>query len=384
MRLGIGSLLTDHLHLLRNRRVGLITNHTGVAETLESTIDVLLSHKVHVRALFGPEHGVRGEAQAGKAVENGVDPETGIPAYSLYGNQLAPTAAQLEDIDVLICDLQDIGCRFWTYSNTMAYSMAVAAGLGIDFLVLDRPNPIGGERVEGNLVSEGFFSFVGGYRLPIRHGFTLGELARYLNESEAMGARLHVVPVEGWSRSWYFEDTGLSWVPPSPNMPTVDTAVVYPGTCLFEGTSLSEGRGTAKPFEWIGAPWLEGSAWARSLNALELPGVRFRPLHFTPTFHKYANQACQGVQVHVTDRRSFSPVRVGLHMLQTARAQDPEAFSWRPARDDGRLPFDLLAGGSELRLALEAGTAADEILREWEAELSEFVEHRQAFFLYRR
>lgn len=383
MRLGIDTLLTKYLHLVRGRRAGLITNHTGVNAHLDSTIDLLNSHsEIELVALFGPEHGVRGAAQAGDKVEDSVDSQTGLPTYSLYGNRLAPTGAQLEGIEVLICDLQDLGCRFWTYSNTMAYSLAAAGLSGLDYLVLDRPNPIGGLAVEGNLVAEGFFSFVGGYPLPIRHGLTMGELAGYLNDTEAMGARLHVIPLEGWSRGMYFDETGQCWVPPSPNMPTVETAVVYPGTCLFEGTNLSEGRGTTKPFEWVGAPWLDGSAWARSLNSLGLPGVRFRPVYFTPTFHKHALQACEGVQVHVTDRRVFEPVRTGLHLVHSARAQDPVSFSWRPAGNDGLLHFDRLAGSSDVRLALEGETNPDEIVANWRSELDSFRERREKFLLY--
>lgn len=383
MRLGIDTLLTKYLHLVRGRRVGLITNHTGVNAHLESTIDLLNSHnEIELVALFGPEHGVRGGAQAGDKVKDSVDSQTGLPTYSLYGNRLTPTGAQLEGIEVLICDLQDLGCRFWTYSNTMAYSLAEAGRAGLDYLVLDRPNPLGGLAVEGNLVAEGFFSFVGGYPLPIRHGLTMGELAHYLNDTEAMRARLHVIPLEGWSRGMYFDETGLCWVPPSPNMPTVETAVVYPGTCLFEGTNLSEGRGTTKPFEWVGAPWLDGSAWARSLNSLGLPGVRFRPVYFTPTFHKHALQACEGVQIHVTDRQVFEPVRTGLHLVHSARAQDPVSFSWRPAGNDGHLHFDRLAGSSDARLALEREANPDEIMASWCSKVDIFRERREHFLLY--
>lgn len=388
VRSGLEVLLDRRLDLLAGRRVGLITNHTGVNRRLESTVDLLAAQPgVQLTALFAPEHGLRGDKQAAEHVPAFTDPRTGLPVYSLYGptrETRKPAPAMLEDVDILVCDLQEGGVRYFTYLATMGYAMEAAAERGIPFVVLDRPNPIGGLAVEGNVLDERFRSFVGAYSLPIRHGLTLGEIAHFLNEQYRIGADLIVVPMEGWRRGMYFWDTGLPWVQPSPNIPSPMTLVVYPGTCLFEGTNLSEGRGTTRPFEWIGAPWIDAYAWAETMNKLDLPGVRFRPVYFTPTFSKHQGVPCQGVEVHVTDPRAFRPVATGLHLLATARAQNEKAFSWVPPLGEGGEWFiDLLVGTDELRLALEAGRAVTDLIAAWDDAASEWSRRREAYFMYR-
>ena len=362
---------------LKGRRVGLITNPTGVNRDLVSTVDLLHQHPdVELVALFGPEHGVRGEVQDGLAVEAYTDPVTGLPVYSLYGDTPKPTQEMVAGLDTLAFDIQDVGVRFYTYLSTMVLAMEAAADYGLQFVVLDRPNPLTGVKVEGPLLDPAFQSFVGCGPVPIRHGLTLGELALFFNAERGIGADLTVVPLAGWTREQWYDETGLAWIPPSPNMPTLDTATVYPGTCLFEGTNLSEGRGTTKPFEWIGAPWIDGTAWARALNDLDLPGVRFRPVTFRPTFSKFAGESCQGVQVHVRDRDCFKPVRTGLAMLATARQRWPEHFEWKPDH------FDRLMGTDRVRLALDQGTAVEEIGADWEAAEADFVRRSQRYWLY--
>lgn len=387
VRTGLEVLLEEQLDLLAGKRTGLITNHTGVDSRLQSTVDRLASHPdVNLVALFGPEHGLRGDVQAGDEVATFTDERTGLPVYSLYGktkDTRKPTAAMLQDVDVLVCDLQDGGSRYFTYVYTMAYAMEAAAKQSIPYVLLDRPNPIGGDAVEGNIVHADFRSFVGAYALPVRHGMTMGEIATLLNAEYAIGADVHVVKMDGWKRSDYFWETGLPWVSPSPNVPSPHTLVVYPGTCLFEGTNLSEGRGTTRPFEWIGAPWLDGYRWADTLNELQLPGVMFRPVHFVPTFSKHKDTPCQGVEVHVTDPRAFRPVRTGIHLLATAREQDETAFAWlEPPRRGGRYFIDLLAGTDELRRHLDAGDDPSELIRRWDAELPDWLPVRARYTFY--
>lgn len=386
-RSGLDVLLTDKLGLIKGRRVGLITNHTGVDGRLQSGVDRLANHRdVRLTALFGPEHGLRGDVQAGDEVASYTDERTGLPVYSLYGatkDTRKPTAEMLADVDILLCDLQDGGSRYFTYVYTMAYALEAAAEAGIAYAVLDRPNPIGGAAVEGNVLHPDFRSFVGAYALPMRHGMTMGEIATLLNANYDIGADLHVIPMDGWRRDAYFWETGLPWVSPSPNVPTPHTLVAYPGTCLFEGTNMSEGRGTTRPFEWIGAPWIDGHAWSEQLNGLSLAGVMFRPVHFTPTFSKHHGVPCQGVEVHVTDPRQFRPVATGLHLLATARDQNPDEFAWLPPyRPGGRQFIDLLAGTDALRLGLDAGRDVDDFLEAWEQDAEQWLPLRERSLLY--
>jgi uncharacterized protein YbbC (DUF1343 family) len=361
--------------------VGLTTNPTGVTRELVPTIDAFHAHPdIRLKAIFGPEHGARGDAQDAVPVESGLDEATGLPVHSLYGEHLKPTDELLEGVEALVFDVQDVGARFYTYASTLTYSLEAAAENSIPMVVLDRPNPVNGVSVEGNVLEGGFESFVGLHPIPMRHGMTVGELARLFNEK--IGADLSVVEMEGWRREMWFDETGLPWVQPSPNIPTPETAAVYPGTCLFEGTSISEGRGTTRPFELIGAPWIDGGRWAGALNGLGLRGVKFRPCHFTPTFSKYAGEGCGGVQVHVTYREHHRPVETALHMLSTALSLWPEEFGWLPPGGDGRLHFDLLAGTDRTRRGLSAGVPVDEIVEGWRKGLESFMERRKDYLLY--
>jgi uncharacterized protein YbbC (DUF1343 family) len=372
----------DVNRLIRGRRVGLVTNHSGVDSQLRATADRLHETDAGLVLLFGPEHGIRGDAEDGVAVDTITDPRTGVPAVSLYGERRQPSPAELDQLDILLFDIQDVGVRFYTYLYTMSLAMEACAEAGIPFVVLDRPNPIDGLTVEGNLLeAPAFASFVGLYPIPIRYGLTIGELARLFHREFAIDAELHVVDMQGWRRSMTWDQTGLPWVPPSPNMPTVDTARVYPGMCLFEGTTVSEGRGTTRPFEQIGAPFLDGFALADQLNALALPGALFRPVSFRPAFSKHVETQCRGVHVHVTQPQSFLPVRTGLHALQAVRRAGADAFAWRTNRD-GIHNFDKLAGTDRLRQRLDAEADVDDLLAEWSRERQDFEERRRDYLQY--
>jgi uncharacterized protein YbbC (DUF1343 family) len=366
VRLGIEVAMRDPPAVLQGA-VGLVTNHTGVDSQLRSDIELLNSLPgVRLHALFGPEHGLWGEAQAGEPVEASTDPISGAPVYSLYGPVQKPTPDMLAGLSVLVIDLQDAGARYWTYIYTMARCIQAAGERGIPVVVLDRPNPIGGTRMEGNIQEEDFLSGVGLYPLPNRHGLTMGELARHFNATYGFDAELTVVPCEGWRRDMLLWDTGLPYVPGSPNTPTLESLLLYPGTCLFEGTTLSEGRGTTKPFEVIGAPWVNPFALASTLNALGLTGVRFRPTHFVPTFSKHQGELCRGVQVHVTDSYAVDAVGIGVHVITALRRLFPRDLVWRPPLGvGGRYFIDLLSGCDSFRQAVDDGAEAAEILASW-------------------
>ncbi len=381
VRLGIDVLLADDAAILRGRRVGLITNHTGRNADGASTIDLLHEHPaIELVALFSPEHGIRGTAEAGERVESGRDERTGLPVHSLYGETRAPTAAMLEGVDVLVYDIQDIGSRYYTYVWTMALAMRAAAHHGIPFVVLDRPNPIGGELVQGNVLEPEHASFVGLYPVPMRHGLTVGEMARLVNAEFGVGADLTVVPMEGWRREMWFDLTGLPWTAPSPNMPSLESATHYPGTCLFEGTNLSVGRGTPLAFQQIGAPWLDHEALVRRLDAYGLPGVRFEAVTFTPERPgdgKYGGVAVRGVRFVATDRDRYDPTRAAVAALIEIRRLHPDRLEWRGAH------FDRLAGTERLRGRIEAGASLDEITADWEAQTAAFARLREPHLLYR-
>lgn len=379
---GIDVLLTRKPDLLAGRRLGLVTNPTGVTRDLRSDIDALRSlPRSELVALFGPEHGIRSDVQDGIAVASDLDRRTGLPVHSLYGPQKKPTGEMLSDVDLLIYDMQDVGARFYTYLWTLYHVLFAAAERGLEIIVLDRPNPLGGELVEGPMLDPAFASFVGEYPIPIRYGLTVGELATLFNQTAK--ANLTVIPMEGWHRSAWYDRTGLPWVLPSPNMPTLDTAIVYPGTCLFEGTNLSEGRGTTKPFEFVGAPWVEAEDLAEALNRRRLPGVAFRPVYFTPTYSKFSGQQCGGVQLHVLDRAIFRPVEAGLYLLSILSHMYPDRFSWLPTSWEGKPPhFDLLMGTDSVRRQLEAGVTVPEIVEGWQIGLEGFQEKRTGLFLY--
>lgn len=297
-------------------KCGLITNHTGVLRDLSSTVD-MLKDKCDLVALFGPEHGVRGDIQAGENVSSYTDKGTGLPVYSLFGDDISESEKALVSLDTVIFDIQDVGARFYTYAYTMTDTMKLCAEHGISFVVLDRPNPLGGIKAEGTVLDRRFSSFVGRFPTPTRCGLTLGEFALMMNETEGIGCDLTVVPMEGWKRDMYYDDTDLVFIQPSPNIPTVDTAFVYIGTCIFEETNLSEGRGTTKPFEMIGAPWLDSRAVIEAVGKQD--GVILRECSFTPTFSDYKDMFCHGIQLHVTDRNSFSPFEVGIRLFDAIR-----------------------------------------------------------------
>jgi uncharacterized protein YbbC (DUF1343 family) len=378
---GIDVLRRDGYRALAGRRFGLITNHTGVDATLTATADLLRTAGVgELVALFGPEHGIRGDAAEGEHVASGQDALTGLPVHSLYGDGYEPRAEWLADLDAVVFDIQDIGARFYTYIQTMATSMAVAGRLGVEYIVLDRPNPLGGLIVEGTVVEPGFSSFVGLHPLATRHGLTAGEIARFYIATGwvAPAPRLTVITMEGWQRSMYYEETGLPWVPPSPAATTPEMAVCYPGTCLFEGTNVSEGRGTTRPFEIIGAPFIDG--WALRGAVGPLPGALLRPHFFRPTASKHAGLSCGGVQIHVTDRHAFRPYETALRLFAALLRLYPHDI-----RFTGEYPgnyFDLLQGTDRVRRGLLADKPVERILTELAPSLAAFGERRAEVLLY--
>lgn len=383
---GLEVLVRRRTRLLRGRRFALLAHQASVDGALRHAADLLGSlggsRLVH---LLAPEHGLWGAAQDHAAIPSTRDPVTRRRVFSLYGARRAPSAAMLRGLDALIVDLQDIGARYYTFAWTTVLALRACARAGVDVIVLDRPNPLGGERVEGNVPDPAFASFVGLHPLPARHGLTIGELATYVNETYRVGCRLTVVPMRGWRRSMSWEDTGLPWVAPSPNMPTPDTARVYPGGCLIEGTNLSEGRGTTRPFEWVGAPYLDAHRYARALAGLELPGVHFRPARFVPTFHKWAGRACGGVQLHVTDRDRFKPFLTGLALIAAARRTAPRGFGWRRPPyefEHTRLPIDILCGTDAIRQAIDRGHPLPTIERRWADDLRTWKLRRTPFLAY--
>jgi uncharacterized protein YbbC (DUF1343 family) len=375
VKTGLDILVHEQAHLLANQGVGLVSMPAAVLSDLTLSLEALRIAGIKVTALFGPEHGFGGAALDGAHVDNATDPRTGLPVYSLYGAINGPTAEMLGNVDVLIFDMQDVGARFYTYLSTLFYVLRSAGRSDKPVLVLDRPNPITGSRVEGVPIASGFESFVGIVDIPMRHGMTLGELARYMNAEYALQADLHVIEMHGWQREMWFDETALPWVPTSPAMPHLSTAILYPGMCLLEGTNLSLGRGSALPFEVCGAPWLDGYALAKALNRLQLPGVRFRETVFTPSTSNHAGSECRGVQVHVTDRDSLRPVEMALYLIAIARCFSGDAWMWNPH-------FERLAGDGRLRSALEAGTSVAEILATWEESIAAFVHQREKYLMY--
>lgn len=377
VRPGVERLAAAPPAVLAGRRVGLITNHTGITRDGTSTIDVLAGLPgLRLVALFSPEHGIRGVAGPGEKVASGVDERTGLPIHSLYGETRKPTPQMLVGVEALVFDIQDIGARPYTYIYTLALAMEAAAEQGIPFVVLDRPNPLGGDAVEGNLLDPAFASFVGMYPIPARHGMTAGELARLFNERFGIGANLTVVPVQGWRRDAWFDETGLPWVNPSPNIRRLEAAIHYPGTVFLEGTNLSEGRGTDLPFEQTGAPWLRAEEVAAEMDALNLPGVRFDAvrLSVSPQARKFPGQTLPGVRLTLTDRETYQPVRSVLLLIDTIRRLHPANFEWSGT-------MDRLAGTDRLRRAVETG-ALPALLAEWEAEAARFRASRAPYLLY--
>lgn len=381
--LGVEVLLDEHKDLLEGKRVGLITNPTGVDQDMNSIVDLLHNDPdINLTTLYGPEHGVRGSAQAGEYVEYYIDENTGLPVYSLYGETRKPTPEMLENVDVLLFDIQDVGTRFYTYIYTMALAMEAAEENDIQFIVLDRPNPLGGDKVEGPVLDPEYASFVGKYPIPLRHGMTVGELAKLFNNEFGIGADLTVIEMDSWKRWMGYEDLPVEFVMPSPNMPTLNTALVYPGAALIEGTNVSEGRGTTRPFELIGAPFINSTELAGTLNELELPGVTFRAASFTPMYSKHSGTLSHGIQIHVTDREAYQPVVTGLHIVKTIHDLYPEDFAFRAENSAGVSFFDNLIGNGWIREAIENGESVESMKAQWQDGLNEFKETREAYLLY--
>jgi uncharacterized protein YbbC (DUF1343 family) len=387
MRIQLGSERLLASSALDGKRVGVVCNPASVDHALGHIADRLAVHpRARLAAIFGPQHGVRSDVQENMIeTGHGTDDLRRVPVYSLYSDTREPTADMLRGLDVLVIDLQDVGTRIYTYIYTMAYCLTAARKHSLGVIVCDRPNPIDGVSVEGPMLVPGFESFVGLYPMPMRHGMTIGEIARLFNEHFGIGADLEVVTMGGWQRTMYLDEAQAPWVMPSPNIPTLDSAIVYPGTVLFEGTSVSEGRGTTRPFELVGAPGVIAERFAAALNQRRLPGTYFRPVVFEPTFHKHARQSCGGCQIHVLDRRTFRPVLVGVALVEAFRAADPDEFGWRDPPyeyEPEKRPFDILAGSSELREQIEAGVSAEEIARSWEPSVAAFNRIRERFLLY--
>jgi uncharacterized protein YbbC (DUF1343 family) len=386
MSVQLGSDILLSSSRLDGLRVGVVCNHASVDRGYLHIVDRLLAREgVTLAAIFGPQHGFRSDVQDNMVeTPHRTDARRRVPIYSLYSETREPAGQMLTGMDALVIDLQDIGARIYTFIYTMANCLRACARHGIPVIVCDRPNPIGGD-VEGAALVPGWESFVGQFPIPMRHGMTIGELARLFNERFGIGAPLEVVAMEGWQREMYADETVLPWVMPSPNMPTLDTAVVYPGTVLFEGLMISEGRGTTRPFELVGAPWIDAECFARELNAQALPGVHFRPAVFEPTFQKHAKQACSGCQIHVTDRRAFKPVLTGVALIQAFRQANPGTFAWRQPPyeyEHDKLPIDILAGSDVLRRQIESDLPATEIAASWQTDEAAFKKLRESFLLY--
>lgn len=377
MLTGIDVVMRDQRNVLAGQRLGLVTNPTGRAASGASTIDVLhAAPDWHLAALFSPEHGIRGEADAGQSVVSTVDAQTGLPVYSLYGQTTRPTPAMLQGLDTLVYDIQDVGARVYTYTSTLLEVMRAAADHQVRVVVLDRPVPINGDDVEGNVLDPAFTSFVGPAPIAMRYGMTIGELGTFFNAELQVGADLQVVPLQGWQRGMWFDQTGLTWVNPSPNLRSLSAATVYPGTVLFEGTNISEGRGTDRPFEWIGAPWLDGGAWAAALSESGLVGVALEPAVRTPDSSKFAGQPCEGVEIHLVDRARVEPMLLGLAMLGAAIAQAGSKVQINAST------FDALAGTDQVRRALQAGQPAADIAASWQTALQNFRTLRSRYLRY--
>lgn len=382
---GVEKFLSDGNY--SKSRIGLLCNQASVTKSLEHVADVFRKEStINLTTLFGPQHGTRGDVQD-NMIETGhsIDPDTNLPVYSLYSETRSPTAEMLENVDVLVCDLQDIGSRVYTFVYTIANCMRVAGQLGKKIVVCDRPNPINGISFEGDLLDEKFASFVGQFPIPMRHGLTAGELALLFQKQFGVDCDLEIVPMLGWRRELWYDEIDLPWVLPSPNMPTTETATVFPATVLFEGTQVSEGRGTTRPFEIIGAPYIKSVDYAHQMNDLNLPGVFFRACNFLPTFQKHQGVPCEGVQLHVTNRNVFKPVAAGVAMVKTLFDMYPNDFAWKTSGYEyvfDKNPFDIIVGGDKLRTNFENGTGLDEIIKGWSKDEIAFNEMRQKVLLY--
>ncbi len=375
MNTGLDVLQAQDFAPLRGKRVGLMSNPSAVDHHLNSAYRIFSdSPDVNLVALFGPEHGFASAAQDGVLVASGTDARTGLPVHSLYGENFRPTRDMLHNLDVLVCDIQDVGVRYYTFLWTISYILEAAGEYGVEVMLLDRPNPLGGQQIEGPPLE--ISSLVGRFNIPIRHGMTLGELAQLINATwNPHPAQLTVIPCEGWQREMLWQDTGRVWVTPSPNIPHGVTALHYPGSCLIEGTTLSEGRGTALPFEIVGAPWVDGIALADALNQQNHGGVIFRPHSFTPSQSKWAGEICYGVQAHLTDLTLWQPIQTWLQVIITLWQMYSQPFGWKPH-------FDLLMGSTRVRESIEAGVPLSDIVQEWAEFNRQFVQQRQPYLLY--
>jgi uncharacterized protein YbbC (DUF1343 family) len=389
VRTGIEKSRNDDFRSFSGRRVGLMTNPSGIDREFRSTVDILRQAlRKNLVALFSPEHGLAAAAPDAEKVESVTDQRTGLPIYSLYGDTYRPTDAMLADVDVIVCDVQDVGVRFYTYVWTVSHILEAAGAHGVEVVILDRPNPLDGISIAGPLITKEFTSFVGRFPIPIQHGLTLGELAQMVNALwNPSPTRLTVIPCEGWSRDMTWADTGLPWVPTSPAIPHDSTVQQYPGACLVEGTRLSEGRGTALPFEVVGVPWINAVQLADHLNAQAWPGVVFRPHTFMPTDSKWRGETCHGVQVHITDIALWRPVEVWLGVIREIRAMYPDQFEWLPPHSAGVETgdvhhFDRLIGSDTVRHQIEAGASLTEITAGWDAVCREFEQQRAPYLLY--
>ncbi len=380
---GVENLREQVYAPLRGKRVGLMTNPSAVDRQLNSTYDILWqAAEVELVALFAPEHGFAGAVADGEQIHTQIDPRTQLPVYSLYGNRLRPTEDMLAQVDVLVCDIQDIGVRYYTFAWTISHILEAAGEHHIEVMILDRPNPLGGEQISGPGLDSALSSLVGRYPVPVIHGLTLGELAAYINaEHNPTPARLQVIPCLGWQRDMPWADCDLPWVAPSPNMPHISTVQHYPGACLVEGTNLSEGRGTTLPFEIVGAPWIDGHHLATVLNKADYPGVHFRPHQFRPTASKWMNEECGGVQVHITDAKRFQPIKTWLEVIRTIRQLYPSDFAWLPPHE-GVYHFDRLIGSTSVRAQIEVGEDMPTICAGWETVRQDFQKQRQPYLLY--
>lgn len=383
VRSGLEALIKSQKKILKGKRAGLVTHPAAVTRSYTHVLTALLEAGIKLSALYGPEHGILGAAADGAPVENTRDERTGLPVFSLYGSTRQPTPQMLEGVDVLLFDMQDVGVRFYTFLSTLVNVMKGAAASGVEVIVLDRPNPINGLDTDGPVLEPGLESFVGILPVPMRHGLTLGELALFANDRLKIGAAVKIIPVTGWKRSRWLDQTGLPWVQPSPSMPHLSTATVYPGMCLVEGTNLSEGRGTGLPFEVAGAPWLDFLALAERMNAKKLPGAYFRPIAFTPTTSKHSGEVCRGVQVHVTNRDNFDPVRSTLELLSACRDLAPDYFQLLPSSWEGHPPhFDLLSGSTAVRTQFLAGAPVNEMIAGWQDGLEKYRVEAREYWLY--
>ena len=379
---GIDNLLED-TSWLNGKRIALLTNSSGVNEELRSDLDLLMEKGIRVIKLFGPEHGFWGAEADTVSVSNEIEPGYRIPIFSLFGTTTKPVPEMLNGIDIVIYDIQDVGLRFYTYIYSLAYTMEECGKREIKVIVLDRPNPLSG-KVEGPVIEKKFESFVGGYGLALRYGLTAGELALYYNKRFKMNVDLEVVKMKGWKRWMYYDDTNLLWNNPSPNIPSFEHLLLYPGFCLIEGTNVSEGRGTVHPFKYIGAPWIDSHSLFNEMQRVPHPGISFRERSFIPLTSKHANKLCRGLEFFVENRETMRPIELALDLISTIKRLYPEEFEWDTSshRASGRYHFDLLMGNDKYRLAIDEGKGGEELSKIWTEEMKEFEERVREFWLY--